>query len=68
MADTLHGFTRDDLEAIADSLDDYPKTVNVGPSGHDHHVDVHVESDTAAAARFIRAALAASGVQEVDRG
>lgn len=59
MTDTLHGFTLDDLEAIADALEaGYEKTVNVGPT-YDQHVDTHVESTTAAAARFIRTALAA---------
>lgn len=56
MADTLHGFNRDDLEAIADGLDGYEKTVNVGNTTGDG--DEHIESTTAAAARFIRAALA----------
>jgi hypothetical protein len=53
--DALHGFPRDDLEAIADSLEMEPATVNVGPVDGDG--DVHLPSTTAVAARFIRAAL-----------
>lgn len=54
--DTMHGFAREDLEAIADGLDGYERTVNVGNvAGTGDHL---LESTTAAAARFIRAALA----------
>jgi hypothetical protein len=51
------GFSREDLEAVADGLDGYEKTVNVGnvTGGGDDHL----ESTTAYAARFIRAMLAA---------
>ena len=50
------GFSREDLEAVADGLDGYEKTVNVGnvTGGGDDHL----ESTTAYAARFIRAMLA----------
>jgi hypothetical protein len=59
----LHGFDRDDLSDIADSLMNfYPQTVNVGPVSLPD-VDEHIESTTAAAARFIRASLA-SGSKE----
>ena len=52
------GFSREDLEAVADGLDGYEKTVNVGnvTGGGDDHL----ESTTAYAARFIRAMLAAA--------
>ena len=52
------GFSREDLEAVADGLDGYEKTVNVGnvTGGGDDHL----ESTTAYAARFIRAMLAAT--------
>lgn len=51
------GFSREDLEAVADGLDGYEKTVNVGDvtGGGDDHL----ESTTAYAARFIRAMFAA---------
>lgn len=51
------GFSREDLEAVADGLDGYEKTVNVGnvTGGGDDHL----ESTTAYAARFIRTMLAA---------
>ena len=51
-------FSREDLEAVADGLDGYEKTVNVGnvTGGGDDHL----ESTTAYAARFIRAMLAAT--------
>ena len=51
------GFSREDLEAVADGLDGYEKTVNVGnvTGGGDDHL----ESTTAYAARFIRAMFAA---------
>lgn len=50
------GFSREDLEAVADGLDGYETTVNVGnvTGGGDDHL----ESTTAYAARFIRAMLA----------
>ena len=51
------GFSREDLEAVADGLDGYEKTVNVGNvTGVG---DDHLESTTAYAARFIRAMFAA---------
>ena len=52
------GFSREDLEAVADGLDGYEKTVNVGnvTGGGDDHL----ESTTAYAARFIRTMLAAA--------
>jgi len=56
---TLHGFTLEDLAAITDGLDSYEKTVNVGQVEFDDR-DTLLESTTAAAARFIRAAIAAS--------
>lgn len=56
-AATLHGFSREDLEAIAEGLDTYERTVNVGNVTGEG--DCHLESTTAAAARFIRSALAA---------
>ena len=51
------GFSREDLEAAADGLDGYEKTVNVGNVTGEG--DDHLESTTAYAARFIRAMLAA---------
>ena len=51
------GFSREDLEAVADGLDGYEKTVNVGNVTGEG--DDHLESTTAYAARFIRAMLAA---------
>lgn len=54
-SDALFGFRRDDLQDIADGLDAYERTVNVGNVTGDG--DELVESTTAAAARFIRAAL-----------
>ena len=50
------GFSREDLEAVADGLDGYEKTVNVGNVTGEG--DDHLESTTAYAARFIRAMLA----------
>lgn len=51
------GFSREDLEAVVDSLDSgYERTVNVGNTTGEG--DEHIESTTAYAARFIRAALA----------
>ena len=50
-----YGFSRDDLEAIADGLDGYERTVNVGNTTGVG--DTLLESTTAAAARFIRAVL-----------
>ena len=52
------GFSREDLEAVADGLDGYEKTVNVGNVTGEG--DGHLESTTAYAARFIRAMLAAT--------
>ena len=52
------GFSREDLEAAADGLDGYEKTVNVGNVTGEG--DAHLESTTAYAARFIRAMLAAA--------
>jgi hypothetical protein len=64
MTDQLHGFDRQDLADIADSLEaGYEKTVNVGNTTGEG--DEHIESTTAAAARFIRAAL---GVKENGHG
>ena len=51
------GFSREDLEAVADGLDGYEKTVNVGNATGGG--DDHLESTTAYAARFIRAMFAA---------
>lgn len=54
------GFTLTDLEDVADGLESgYEKTVNVGAAIEPGH-DVHLESTTAYAARFIRAILAAA--------
>ena len=55
----LSAFKREDLEAVADGLDGYEKTVNVGQAGG-LEGDTHIESTTAYAARFIRAVLAAA--------
>lgn len=56
--DKLHGFDREDLQAIADWLEaGYEKHVDVGGSPLDGLN--HIESTTAAAARFIRTALIA---------
>ena len=52
------GFSREDLEAVADGLDGYEKTVNVGNVTGEG--DDPLESTTAYAARFIRAMLAAT--------
>ncbi len=52
------GFSREDLEAVADGLDGYEKTVNVGNVTGEG--DDHLESTTAYAARFIRTMLAAA--------
>ncbi len=52
------GFSREDLEAVADGLDGYEKTVNVGNVTGEG--DDHLESTTAYAARFIRAMIAAA--------
>ena len=52
------GFSREDLESVADGLDGYEKTVNVGNVTGEG--DDHLESTTAYAARFIRAMLAAA--------
>ena len=52
------GFSREDLEAVADGLDGYEKTVNAGNVTGEG--DSHLESTTAYAARFIRAMLAAT--------
>ena len=52
------GFSREDLEAVADGLDGYEKTVNVGNVTGEG--DDHLESTTAYAARFIRTMLAAT--------
>jgi len=49
------GFSREELEAVAASLDTYEKTVNVGNVTGEG--DDHLESTTAYAARFIRAML-----------
>jgi hypothetical protein len=58
----LHGFDREDLGAIADGLESgYEASVNVG--GDTGFGDVHIDSTTMAAARFIRAALADKGAQ-----
>lgn len=57
----LHGFEREDLEAIASTLESrYQKGVDVGGSPVDWTNVNMIESPTAAAARFIRAALALS--------
>ena len=52
------GFSREDLEAVADGLDGYEKTVNVGNVTGEG--DDPLESTTAYAARFIRTLLAAA--------
>jgi hypothetical protein len=58
-AGPLLGFDREDLEAIADGLESgYAKGVDVGGSPLDGVAVNLIESTTAAAARFIRAALA----------
>jgi hypothetical protein len=58
MTDLLHGFPRDDLRCIAEGLEEAcERTVNVGNTTEEG--DEHLESTTAAAARFIRAALGA---------
>ena len=49
-------FSREELEAVADGLDTYEKTVNVGNVTGEG--DDHLESTTAYAARFIRAMIA----------
>ena len=54
----LQEFNREDLEGVADGLDTYEKTVNVG--NNTGLGDEHLESTTAYAARFIRAYLAAA--------
>jgi len=64
--EAMHGFSREDLELIASDLEDDEKTVNVGPAGGTDG-DVLIETHTAAAARFIRAALA-SPAQAGDAG
>ena len=56
------GFSREDLEAVADGLDGYEKTVNVGNVTGEG--DDHLESTTAYAARFIRTMLAAHSKPE----
>jgi hypothetical protein len=56
---SLHGFTIEDLAAIADGLEaGYEKGVDVGGSPLDGSDTNMIESTTAAAARFIRAAIA----------
>lgn len=51
-------FSRDNLEDIADALETgYDQQVNVGPAIEPGY-DVHLESSTMYAARFIRAAIA----------
>lgn len=60
----LHGFDREDLDAIADGLDGYDKTVNVGEVTGEG--DQLLESTTAAAARFIRAVLKAATSPQKD--
>jgi hypothetical protein len=50
------GFDPEMLSDMADGLDCYEKTVNVG-AAIEPGMDVHLESTTAAAARFIRAYL-----------
>ena len=63
----LFGFDRDDLEAIADGLETgYEKGVDVGGSPLDGNGANLIESTTAAAARFIRAALASPAVSQMD--
>lgn len=60
------GFSRDDLEAVAEGLESEPPTVNIGPIEVGDR-DTSVESSAAFAARFIRAVLAAPptpGVQD----
>lgn len=48
-------FKLEDLEAVADGLDVYEKTINVGgDSGFGDHL---IESTTAYAARFIRSVI-----------
>lgn len=63
MTERLYGFEREDLESIAEGLDGYEKSINVGNTTGEG--DEHIESTTAAAARFIRAALA-NGVDSSD--
>ncbi len=53
------GFDPEMLSDMADGLDCYEKTVNVG-AAIEPGMDVHLESTTAAAARFIRAYLNAN--------
>lgn len=61
----LHGFDREDLEAIADGLESgYEKSVDVGGSPLDGGGPNLIASTTACAAKFIRAALSSQGVQE----
>ena len=56
------GFSREDLEAVADGLwDGYEKTVNVGNVTGEG--DDHLESTTAYAARFIRTMLAVAPLE-----
>lgn len=52
----VNGFDRETLSDLADGLDCYEKTVNVG-AAIEPGMDVLLESTTAAAARFIRAFL-----------
>ncbi len=55
--EALHGFNREDLEAVADTLEAMPASVNVGNVTGEG--DQLLESASAYAARFIRAALKA---------
>jgi hypothetical protein len=52
----LHGFSREDLEAVAEGLESQPQTVNVGNATGEG--DDHLPSTAAVAAKFIRAILA----------
>jgi len=54
----LGGYSREDIEAIADGLECYDKTVNVGPVQGEF--DELLPSATAAAAKVLRAILSSS--------
>lgn len=60
---SLYGFSREDLDAIASGLESEPATINVGNTTGEG--DELLQSTTAAAAKFIRAALSAEPAQEM---
>lgn len=64
----LSDFSAQDLADVADALDCYERTINVGCVGDVEEGEMHVESTTAWASRFIRHVLKQTQEKQHDCG